>query len=579
MSYKPDTKKDTAMQSSLISYEISRRLMDMGIRPGNETLIAAYLLYRVSRMNKPCTWAEIESNKLGLREDLWLEVKEKIGSHGWEQLESLSALYTPEEFSAAVLQSDLSQLGAPDESLTTPSSLISLALGILDIQPGERVIDVCSGVGSFLHTAAQSVPNAEYIGCDINPTAKLIADIRTELLGLNTKIELGDAFSLLRCSDTPVFNKAFSNYPFGMKIRNLRGGAALLEKLARDHPQLSKATSSDWIFNALLCDLLAKHGKAIGIMTNGSTWNSIDAPMRQHFVEHGLVEAVIALPPKMFSYTPIPTTMILLSRGNESVRMIDATKLCQEGRRMNNCSEEDIRTIIEALHKDSPYSKIIHRSELYANNFALSPTRYLEEKIYIRHSATFDYVIKNISRGAPCTAKQLDQMVSDTATNMQYLMLGNIQDGLIDNKLPYLSYIEPKYEKYCLKDNSLILSKNGYPYKVAVAHIPEGQKVLANGNLYIIELDEQKVNPYYLKAFFESDLGTASLKSISVGATIPNIGVDQLKKLSVPVPPMEEQMKFVLKYQAALDEISILKLKLQKATSRLHHIFDEESEG
>ena len=48
-------------------------------------------------------------------------------------------------------------------------------------------------------------------------------------------------------------------------------------------------------------------------------------------------------------------------------------------------------------------------------------------------------------------------------------MLANIQNGIIDDKLPYLSSIEPKYEKYCLKNNDLILSKNGYPYKVAVA--------------------------------------------------------------------------------------------------------------
>ena len=100
--------------------------------------------------------------------------------------------------------------------------------------------------------------------------------------------------------------------------------------------------------------------------------------------------------------------------------------------------------------------------------------------------------------GAPCTASQLDKMVSNEVTNMQYLMLANIQNGIIDNKLPYLSSIEPKYEKYCLKNNDLILSKNGYPYKVAVASVKDGQRILANGNLYIIELDESRANPYYI---------------------------------------------------------------------------------
>ena len=169
-------------------------------------------------------------------------------------------------------------------------------------------------------------------------------------------------------------------------------------------------------------------------------------------------------------------------------------------------------------------------------------------------------------------------MVSDSVTNMQYLMLANIQNGIIDDKLPYLSYIDPKYERYCLKNNTLILSKNGFPYKVAVASVQDGQRILANGNLYIIELDEEKANPYYIKAFFDSEQGHAVLKSITVGAAMPNIGVDKLKKVEIPLPPMEEQERIAQKYQATLDEIAVIKQSLEKAVNKLHHIFDEESD-
>ena len=128
-----------------------------------------------------------------------------------------------------------------------------------------------------------------------------------------------------------------------------------------------------------------------------------------------------------------------------------------------------------------------------------------------------------------------------------------------------------------MKDNHLILSKNGYPYKIAIAKIQEGQRILANGNLYIIELDEDKVNPYYLKAFFESEQGIAVLKSITVGATIPNIGVDKLKKVEIPLPSLEVQKRIAERYQATLDEIAAYKSKMEKAMNLLNHIFDEES--
>ena len=129
-----------------------------------------------------------------------------------------------------------------------------------------------------------------------------------------------------------------------------------------------------------------------------------------------------------------------------------------------------------------------------------------------------------------------------------------------------------------MKNNTLILSKNGLPYKIAVASVQEGQRILANGNLYIIELDEEKANPYYIKAFFDSEQGQSVLKSITVGAVMPNIGVDKLKKVEIPLPQMDEQVRIAQKYQATLDEITAIKLQLEKAVSKLQHILDEERE-
>lgn len=95
-----------------------------------------------------------------------------------------------------------------------------------------------------------------------------------------------------------------------------------------------------------------------------------------------------------------------------------------------------------------------------------------------------------------------------------------------------------------------------------------------NGNLYIIELDEEKADPYYLAAFFGSEQGTAALRSITVGATIPNIGVEQLTKLVIPIPPLEKQKEIADKYKTVKDEITMLQLKLEKAKNRMAHIIE-----
>lgn len=108
-----------------------------------------------------------------------------------------------------------------------------------------------------------------------------------------------------------------------------------------------------------------------------------------------------------------------------------------------------LETIVEALTTDHEYSRSISVKELRRNEYTLKLSRYVAKDVSLHNGAPFVSIIKSISRGAPCTAKQLDEIVSNSVTNMQYLMLANIQDVLIDDKLPYLSYIDPKYEKYC----------------------------------------------------------------------------------------------------------------------------------
>ena len=101
---------------------------------------------------------------------------------------------------------------------------------------------------------------------------------------------------------------------------------------------------------------------------------------------------------------------------------------------------------------------------------------------------------------------------------------------------------------------------------------------MKTGNLYIIELDESRIDPYYLAAYFESEQGMASLRRISVGTAMPNISVGQLMSLLIPVPSIEQQRAVSERYKAIKDEIELLRIKMEKAKDKMAHIFDEGGE-
>ena len=523
------------------------------------------------------------TNELDNIDDLLLFIEEKISEQramfvkeitkeNIEIVIQLSKAFSEKELLSYLFVYPRESVGRFGSEYGTPDSISKLALKILDIKDNERVADFGSGSGDFITKAAERYENNSFYGIELNTYSHEVSKIRAELFADNTELELGDMFTV---SMDRKFGKIFSNYPFGMRLINLQAESDYIENLHKRIPNIKRATSADWIFNSLILDHMEDSGKAVAIMTNGSTWNSIDQKIREYFIRSGNVEAIIALPAKLFEFTNIPTTMIVLSRGNKKVRLVDATKLCEQGRRQNIITDEYINHIISLLSKDGDEAITVDLKTLQDNEFVLNPSRYLDKTAEIEDGVEFGGLMKRITRGAPLKASELDGMVSEEPTDTQYLMLANIQNGMISEDLPYLKELDSKLDKYCIGNRNLLLSKNGAPFKVAVADVEEGRKILGNGNLFIIELDEERVNPYFIKAFFDSEVGAAVLKSIVVGATIPNISAESLKKLIVPLPSMEKQNEIANLYQAKQDEIKVLQLKIQKAQNDLRGIFGE----
>lgn len=138
--------------------------------------------------------------------------------------------------------------------------------------------------------------------------------------------------------------------------------------------------------------------------------------------------------------------------------------------------------------------------------------------------------------------------------------------------MDYLKDLDEKYSKYYLKDGDLVITKIGYPPKIMVTHSLEEKHFLASGNFYIITIDRQKADPYYIAAYLTSGKGRLALADISIGEVIPTISMTELKNMELPLPPMEEQQQTGQKYRDSLEEIKNLTDQLEKAKKQLNSI-------
>lgn len=448
--------------------------------------------------------------------------------------------------------------------MSTPVSLANLASSILEIKEHDKVLDICSGSATFPIYALQDTKVSEYTGVEINFNSNDVAILRGALLGDNYSFVINNA---LTYKYPESYDKIFSNYPFGLRGSDLdECRHELQDYFGLDSSYISRC-SSDWLFNAIIIRSLKETGKAVAIMTNGAAFNKPDMYMRQYFAENGYIEAVINLPPALFIETAIPTTMIVFSHNNATIRLVNAeNRFSKESRRLNTLSEDNIRFILDCLKNDGDNTIDVSPADMREHDYNLMASHYLEKPV-VENGVCFGAVIKNIARGSQVKPELLESIKSVMPSNYRFISLANVSNGSIDIEegQQYITELPKALEKFVIPDNSIVLSKMASPtFRSAVVNSDSNHSVVATGNLYIIEIDESKADPYYIQAFFDSIAGEAALSYASGGTAVKTISVEAVKNIMIPLPTLEEQKVIAQKYQAALDEYAVLKRKMKK---------------
>lgn len=558
------------LDTSDISKAIDNELRLSGDNILRNSIIPAYILYRATKdKNINTDSRENFENSCDIDNNIKKE-PEYYYPDMWTVVNRLKGYgFTEDNLLAYLLFNNDLEDGLSDVS--TPRGILKLVAKILDVKENESILELCSGKGNFFVELSLQREKFRYTGVERNISSNLIANIRASLLEKDISLTLDDAMTYKAKKKA---DKLFANYPFLVDVPNI-------ENIVKDFkgvPDNIKRASSDWLFNLKLIDQMKPNGRAMAIMTNGTTWNSTDSKIREYFVRNGFIEAIILLPEKLFVGTSIATTLVVFSNGNTKVKMIDAVENFSKKGRRNILSDDDIADILALLQSDVKKSGTVSIEEIADNDYIINPSRYLEELPKIENGVELGSIVISMIRGAQIKAFDLDENKSKEPTAYKYIMLSNINDGdIVFTDDQYLKDIPSNLMKFCINNNSIVLTKTGIPeFKSAVVQVKENTKILATGNLFIIEIDEAKADPYYVQALFDSELGRALFKSIHAGSSIPTISLEKLKKLEIPLPSMEEQNIIGKEYKDELKRIADLKAKLETSRKKLKQIYNKK---
>ena len=450
-----------------------------------------------------------------------------------------------------------------------PTGISELSYKLLDIKKGDKLFQPNSQAGEFMIDFLINHPECDISAIEINTSYILTSQLKLPIIGHQNRASIRQEDYINTDLSTLEYNKVFSMPPMGMLYRDF-------DKRVNDKNLIELYKKNDFNTKNEWIDILkiisnTKFEKAIFIVHSGILFKERDEKIRKYLIDNGYIESVIELAPRLFTGIGISTNILLISKNNKKVKMVDASEIYHSDKMVNKITKDDVEVIFDAYKNESTISKEVSPEEFEDNNYSFIPRRYTNEEIDLKNYVYLKDVIE-IKRGyANLKKSDLYKRISRENTNNKIIAAGDIDDNFNIADLTSLTEIEDKEETYCVKDGDIIFSRGG-SYNSLLIRNSGNYRILVNGTLYILNCDEEKIDPYYLQMYLASDHCLSQIESLNTGKSIQFMSINQLGELKIPKVSKEKEKELSQKYKMILDKkeiIRIQRIKLEEDVSEL----------
>ena len=286
----------------------------------------------------------------------------------------------------------------------TPREIVQLLVNITKPKEGMKISDPTCGSGGML------VVSRKYVESHGGNTVDLTLDgqesnygnlgmckMNLVLHGMeDPRIEYGDTLAdpkLLENGKLKQYDRVLANFPFSMDWDNSSASKDPYNRFAYGIPPAKD--KADYAFILHMLSSLNEKGQAgivcsQGVLFRGGEEGKIRKNMivgdKENNLQGDVIEAIIALPQKMFWGTSIPACVMILNKNKPAKRknkiiFIYGAKDYLDGKNRNKLRDEDITKITKAFtnFKDvDRYCHVADIEELKENEFNLNVPRYVD---------------------------------------------------------------------------------------------------------------------------------------------------------------------------------------------------------
>ena len=398
-----------------------------------------------------------------------------------------------------------------------PYEITTFAASLLRLRNGAKVYNPFGGYASY----AIAAPQYSFTGEEINPPTCAILKLRLLVNGIKADYSQQDSYLRIDSIKPGTFDGAIATPPFNMKGQpsELEVAETLLHKLTPG-------------------------GRVVIISPLSPLFRSSrDESIRRRLVDGGFVESIIELPDNLYFYTSIPCAVIVLSnRNNETITMVDASGAFkeQEGRQGKKIFDEAL------LWKQMPeVSRAVSKEDVSANGFRLLPKQYLlklDDNIEFR-------LLKDL-------CNLLDTTKVNPNIKAHYGEFVSVKGLSTSFPTSSLRKSPAKFKKDL--DRGLIIDKPAIFVLRTLLSTPAlslgyvddktGLPFLCGGDFHFaLTVKSLDITSQYLMLQLQSEYVWKQVKSFGMGPGMARISVDDFMNLRIPMVPLPDQEKLVLK--------------------------------
>lgn len=404
--------------------------------------------------------------------------------------------------------------------------------------------------------------------------------------GYNVTLKNESPLFLFREELLNRFDLTISVPPFGQK---LSGDNKNIVKQNLRHSPLKVITTDD-AYLQLMLNSLNDNGRMITIVPEGILTNERYKYLRQYYINKDWIETIISLPTNTFAPDSRIKTSILVINKNKHIqsrgkilfiRTKDTQKLSEQ-------VNEEINSIYQKWRKNGVY--LAEQSENYIQSEILLPDN-LQKRSLKLSAEIFAHPsyeeLQNILANTKYEVKKINDFVSKISTGLSpnftasrkrreenlklvtslfipYVKSSDLSNLGGEKKLDIdkLEWIAPESlnsnkARLLIAEDVILINKIGKSLNTIYFKY-EGIAIAINPNVFALHL-KKDINPKFFVSQLSSKVVQLQFELQSIGTTINRISINELKNISIIVPPVSEQRRLILE----LDALKETKQKLQ----------------